>query len=61
MSLIRILTESENQGKQFKVFESRYYYSNYKDILFVGTEDECIEFIKKNKNLQLEMLPVKDK
>jgi len=50
----------ENVEKQYKVFESKYYYSTYKEILFIGSYDECVEFIIQNKDLYLEMLPLKE-
>ena len=49
---------NENIEKKYKVFESKYYYSTYKDILFIGNYDECVEFIIQNNNLNLDMLPI---
>ena len=49
---------NENKEKQYKVFPSKDYYSTYKNILFVGRYDECVEFIIQNTDLNLEMLPV---
>lgn len=52
------LNEEYEKQKLYKVFESKYYYSNYKDILFTGTYDECVRFILANSELSLEMIPV---
>lgn len=49
---------NENKEKQYKVFDSKYYYSTNKDILFTGSYDECVEFIIQNSNFNLEMLPI---
>jgi len=46
--------------KQYKVFDSKYYYSTYKDILFIGNYDECVNFIIQNSDYNLEMLPIED-
>ena len=46
--------------KQYKVFDSKYYYSAYKDILFIGNYDECVNFIMQNSDYNLEMLPIED-
>lgn len=54
------INDSEHKEKQYKVFDSKYYYSTYKEILFTGTYDACVEFIIENKDLQLEMLPIND-
>lgn len=43
-----------------RVFESKYYYNTYKDILYVGNYLECIEFIRSNSNLQLELTEIID-
>jgi hypothetical protein len=51
---------SSKTTKQFKVFESKYYYSTYKDILFIGSYNECFEYMIQNSQLNLEMLPVQD-
>jgi hypothetical protein len=49
---------NENNEKQYKVFDSKYYYSSYKEILFSGSYDDCVQFIIQNKGLNLEMLPI---
>jgi len=49
---------NENKEKQYKVFESKYYYSTYKDVLFVGSYDECVEYIIQNSELNLDMLSI---
>ena len=54
----KMVSESLNKNKQYKVFDSKYYYSAYKDILFVGDYDECVEFIIQNGEQNLEMCPV---
>lgn len=46
--------------KQYKVFDSKYYYSTYKDVLFIGNYDECVNFIMQNSDYNLEMLPIED-
>lgn len=46
--------------KQYKVFDSKYYYSTHKDILFIGNYDECVNFIMQNSDYNLEMLPIED-
>jgi uncharacterized UPF0146 family protein len=51
---------NEIKETQYKVFDSKYYYSTYKDILFIGNYDECVEFIIQNNDLNLEMLPIVD-
>lgn len=53
-----VIKNENKDEKQYKVFESKYYYSPFKVILFTGTYDECVDFIRKNKELMLEMLPV---
>jgi len=56
------LNEQDNleNEKQYKVFESKYYYSTYKEILFIGSYDECIQFFIKNSGMSLEMLPIEN-
>lgn len=44
--------------KLYEVFESKFYYSEYKDILFKGSYDDCVKFIMENTHLTLEIKPV---
>jgi len=58
----KMIDRVDNFGseKQYKVFESRFYYSTYKEILFVGNYNECTKFILLNPQLNLEMLPLEE-
>ena len=42
---------------EYNVFESKFAYCTYKEILFTGTIEECITFIACSE-LNLEMLPM---
>jgi len=60
MNLINIIREEVDNlftNKLYMVFESKYYYSTNKEILFIGTYDECVNVIQNNRHLNLEMLP----
>lgn len=46
-----------SRGKLFKVIESKYYYSTYQDVFFVGTYDECVDFIVNERRHDLEIQP----
>jgi len=46
--------------KLFKVIHSKDYYSSYQDIFYVGTYDECVNFIVKSRDNMLEILPYGD-
>ncbi len=46
-----------SRGKLFKVIESKYYYSMYQDVFFVGTYDECVDFIVNGRRHDLEIQP----
>lgn len=52
---------SENNEPQFNVFERKYKYSNYKEILFTGSYDDCVRSILTNPHLELELEEIKPK
>jgi len=35
----------DKKEPRYKVFESKYYYSAFKDILFIGNYEDCVRFI----------------
>ncbi len=51
-------TYIEESSKLFRVIDSKYYYSNYKDNIFAGTYDDCVQYIINNQNMNLEILPI---